>query len=238
VPRTRRFVTLVARLRELHPELTDPLLAIRRGHVLLSGVPVTNPATLVPRDGSVALRVPEPLRGGRKLQAALTRFGIQVDGLVAVDVGAAAGGFTTALLHAGAARVYAVDVGHGQLRGSLRQDERVVVLERTNISALTTALVPEPVDLITVDLSYLSLAEAAPQLDRLDIRASADLVALIKPMFELGLSVLPAVDRWADAVDHAVWGVTDAGWRDPEWMRSPVVGGRGATEFLLHARRG
>ena len=113
-----------------------------------------------------------------------------------------------------------------------------MVLERTNISALTTALVPEPVDLITVDLSYLSLAEAAPQLDRLDIRASADLVALIKPMFELGLTVLPAADRWVDAVDHAVRGVADAGWRDPKWMRSPIAGGRGATEFLLHARRG
>lgn len=236
--RTRRFVTLLARLRELHPELADPLPEIRRGHVLLSGIPVTNPAALVPRDGSVALRVQEPLRGERKLQAVLTRFGVGVDGIVAVDVGAAAGGFTFALLHAGAARVYAVDAGHGQLRGSLRQDPRVVVLERTNISALTTALVPESVDLITVDLSYLSVAEAAPQLNRLDIRASARLVALIKPMFELGLPGLPADDRLADAIDHAVRGVVDAGWRDPEWMRSPIAGGRGATEFLLHARRG
>ena len=140
-------------------------------------------------------------------------------------------------MEVGVARVYAVDVGHGQLRGSLRQDERVVVLERTNIADLTTDLVPEPLDLITLDLSYLSLAHAVPQLESLDVVPDARLVALIKPMFELGSAVLPSAERWPEAIDRAVRGVGDAGWRVEAVARSPVMGSRRAVEFFLHARR-
>lgn len=178
-----------------------------------------------------------PLRGYRKLVAALDSFDIDVRGAIAVDAGTAAGGFTKALLDAGAAHVYAVDVGYGQLIGSLRQGDRVVVLERTNISSLTTATVPEPVDVITVDLSYISVAVAVPQFERLDIRMGAHLVALIKPMFELGLPTLPSEDRWIDAVNHAANGVAASGWHVEGCIPSPVLGARGATEFLLHARR-
>jgi hypothetical protein len=121
------------------------------------------------------------MRGGDKLRAALTTFSIDVDGRVALDVGAASGGFTKALLDGGARRVYAVDVGHGQLPGSLRQDDRVVVMERTNIADLDTERVPEPLDVVTLDLSYLSVASAVPQLGRLRFAGSASLVALINP---------------------------------------------------------
>ena len=113
---------------------------------------------------------------------------MDVAGRTALDLGAAAGGFTTALLDAGAARVYAVDVGFGQLLGSLRQDERVINLERTN---LADARIDDVVGIITMDLSYLSIAAAVPQV-KVDLAPGTDLVALVKPVFELQLSGLPA----------------------------------------------
>ena len=181
----------------------------------------------------------QPLRGEAKLRAAIEHFAIAVGGRVALDVGAAAGGFTRVLLSAGAARVYAVDAGHGQLLGSLRQDERVVNLEATNVAALDTTLVPETIDVVTIDVSYISLATTLTQLDRVRFAADADLVALVKPMFELRLATAPvdaatvnaAADRAATAIDAAGWSVCGR-------LRSPVTGARGAHEVLLHARRG
>ena len=153
-------------------------------------------------------------------------------------MGAAAGGFTRVLLARGAGRVYAVDAGHGQLRGSLRQDPRVVNLEGVNLGTLDPTLVPDPVSLFTVDVSYLSLADAIPQLARVSIAAGADLVALVKPMFELALPVAPVDD---DSIEKATALAADAatrsGWTVLRTMRSPVTGARGAPEALLHARR-
>jgi 23S rRNA (cytidine1920-2'-O)/16S rRNA (cytidine1409-2'-O)-methyltransferase len=108
------------------------------------------------------LRTPQPLAGEAKLRAALAAFAPAVQGRIALDVGAAAGGFTRVLLEAGARRVYAVDAGFGQLLGSLRQDPRVVNLERTNLGVLDAALVPDPIELVTIDVSYISLASAVP----------------------------------------------------------------------------
>lgn len=130
--------------------------------MLVDGRLVDNPRSLVREGARIALRVEAPLRGEAKLRAALAAFGVSPAGRVALDLGAAAGGFTRVLLEAGASRVYAVDAGYGQLLGSLRQDERVVVLERVNLGALDSARVPEAVELLTIDLSYLSLHEAVP----------------------------------------------------------------------------
>ena len=142
------------------------------------------------------------------------------------------------LLEAGARRVYAVDVGFGQLRGSLRQDERVVVLERTNISALDTTLVPEPVAVITIDLSYLAVSVAVRQLDRLAFDAQADLIALVKPMFELRLGFAPSDPSSLDtAAARARSGLETGGWNVLGERSSPVPGARGAPELLVHARR-
>jgi 23S rRNA (cytidine1920-2'-O)/16S rRNA (cytidine1409-2'-O)-methyltransferase len=180
----------------------------------------------------------EPLRGEAKLRAALDAFGVDVRGRVCLDLGAAAGGFTRVLLEAGAARVYAVDVGFGQLLGSLRQDPRVLNLEATNVSKLDTRLVPEPIEVVTVDVSYLALASAVAQLDRIVLGDGADLVGLVKPMFELRLPTAP-VDRETveAAVERAALGIEAAGWEVLATMASPVLGGRGAVEALLHARR-
>src|SRR4051794_36798369 len=148
----------------------------------------------------------------------------------------AAGGSPHVLLDAGARRVYAVDAGHGQLAGRLRQDPRVVNLEATNLGSLSCQLVPDPVDVVTLDLSYLSLADAVPQLAALDLAAGVDLIALVKPMFELHLDHAPTdPDSLAAAVTAARAGVTAAGWTVAATMESPVRGARGAVEALLHA---
>jgi 23S rRNA (cytidine1920-2'-O)/16S rRNA (cytidine1409-2'-O)-methyltransferase len=167
----------------------------------------------------------------------LDTFGIDVSGRVCLDLGAAAGGFTRVLLDAGALRVYAVDVGFGQLLGSLRQDPRVLNLEATNVSKLDTRLIPEPVEMISIDVSYLALAAAVAQLNRIDVAADADLVGLVKPMFELRMATAPTDPTVVDAAtEQAALGIEAAGWRVIGVMPSPVLGGRGAVEGLLHAR--
>jgi 23S rRNA (cytidine1920-2'-O)/16S rRNA (cytidine1409-2'-O)-methyltransferase len=157
---------------------------------------------------------------------------------VAVDVGASTGGFTLALLGAGARRVYAVDAGHGQLLGRLRNHPKVVNLERTNLGNLERLHVPEEVDIITVDLSYLALADAAPQLEVLDIAPDADLVVLVKPMYELGLPA-PPVDAASTlkAVELAVTAFDRYGWQLRRTVLSPISGSHGAIEHLAHFRR-
>lgn len=142
------------------------------------------------------------------------------------------------LLERGARRVYAVDAGHGQLLGSLRQDARVLNLEGVNLGELDRARVPDVVDLVTLDLSYLSLAAAVPQLGRVELARGARLVALVKPMFELGLPQPPNDEADLErALKAAVAGVMSAGWRVMGTMASPVAGARGAKEKLLYAVR-
>jgi 23S rRNA (cytidine1920-2'-O)/16S rRNA (cytidine1409-2'-O)-methyltransferase len=161
-----------------------------------------------------------------------------VDGRVALDVGAAAGGFTVVLLEAGARRVYAVDAGHGQLLGSLRQDSRVVNLESVNVADIDVRRVPERVEVVTVDVSYLSVSATVAQLTRIRLAPHADLVALVKPMFELRAPTAPSDRASLDAaLSVASAGVTAAGWDVGRSMNSPVRGARGARELLLHAQR-
>jgi 23S rRNA (cytidine1920-2'-O)/16S rRNA (cytidine1409-2'-O)-methyltransferase len=206
--------------------------------VFVDGLPRTNPASLVSAGGSLTVRSPKGLRGKAKLAHALRAFDVDVSGRIAVDVGAAAGGFTQAMLEAGAGRVYAVDAGHGQPLGSLRQDPRVVNLERTNLGQLDAELVPETLELIGMDLSYLAVGAAAPQLETLRIDPRADLIALVKPMYELRLPTLPTDDRQLRAaVEHAADGLAASGWTVVATTRSPVAGTRGAIEWLVHARR-
>lgn len=232
----RRFVPLCERLDELG--VVMPEAAIREGHVLVNGRPVLNPNARIPTGASVVIRERARPRGARKLRAALERFEVDVTGRVAVDVGAAAGGFTLALLEAGTARVYAVDVGYGQLLGSLRQHPHVVNLERTNLAELDTELVPNPVDLVVIDVSYISLTDALPQLNRLELDADADLLALVKPMFELGLSRPPdELEVVREAVHHATTGVETAGWTVIDEARSPVAGAGGAVEWFVYGKR-
>jgi 23S rRNA (cytidine1920-2'-O)/16S rRNA (cytidine1409-2'-O)-methyltransferase len=233
----RKLRPLARELARRFPDLADPELAVVAGVVLVDGIPNRNPRSLVGPGASLTLQRPVALRGEAKLRHALHEFAVPVAGRVALDVGAAAGGFTRVLLEAGAARVYAVDAGHGQLLGSLRQDPRVVALERTNLGALGRRLVPDRVEVVTMDLSYLPIAQAAPQLDAVRLSQAADLVALVKPQHELGLGRPAGEEQVAKAVEHARAGLTATGWGVAGAIPSPVLGARGAVEWLLHARR-
>lgn len=239
MPRRPQFVPLTALVRATSPAVPDPAAAIAAGLVRVDGLPVTNPRTLVRRTATVTVgSTDRPLRGAVKLRAGLAAFGCAVEGRVALDAGASTGGFTSVLLAAGARRVYAVDAGFGQLLGSLRSDPRVVNLERTNLGALSLDLVPDTVQLLTVDLSYLALADAAPQLEAVRLAPDAEAVAVVKPMFELRLPAPPATaSERAKAVELAAAAFEDHGWHAAGAVESPVTGRRGAIEHLLHLRR-
>lgn len=183
-------------------------------------------------------------RGGVKLAHALDRFGIDPARMVCLDVGASTGGFTDVLLARGAGRVYAVDVGHGQLAWRLRCDPRVVVLERTNCRHLDATLVPEPISLIVCDVSFIGLEVALPA----PLALAADhawLVALIKPQFEAGPGEVGRGgvlrDPWArQRVCHRIGAFLAArpGWQVRGLAESPITGADGNVEYLIAALRG
>lgn len=237
MPKSRApFLALQALLARRHIHADEQ--AIKAGCVTVDGRVTTNPAARVRIDASVKVRPTARLRGDVKLSYALDRFEVPIAGRVAADIGASAGGFTTALLDRGAARVYAIDVGVGQLVGRLRADQRVVNLEGHNLGAITRRHVPQPVDVVTLDLSYLSVVEAVPQLEALDIAAGADLVALVKPTFELHQGRPPVTPaRLQKALRLATDGVDAGPWIVAATCESALRGARGTTEFFLHARR-
>jgi 23S rRNA (cytidine1920-2'-O)/16S rRNA (cytidine1409-2'-O)-methyltransferase len=182
-------------------------------------------------------------RGALKLVTGLDAFGIDPTGAVAIDVGASTGGFTEVLLRRGAARVFAVDVGHGQLAWPLRNDSRVIVLERTNARYLTAEQIPEPVDLIVCDASFISLTLVLPAALALT-RPGARLVALIKPQFEVGKGQVGKGGVVRDPALHEAVCTRIHEWLGalPDWtvegiVPSPVSGPAGNREFLIAAVR-
>ena len=200
----------------------------------------------LPLDAEITVRGgdhPWVSRGGVKLAHGLAVFAIDPKGLICLDVGASTGGFTDVLLQGGAARVYAVDVGHGQLAWSLRNDSRVVVLERTNARYLTQALVPEPIDLVVCDASFIGLRTILPA--ALDLAApGARLIALIKPQFEVGPERVGkgGVVRQPELHVEVCLEITDWLARRPGWSAggtepSPIKGPRGNVEFLLAGQK-
>ena len=182
-------------------------------------------------------------RGGVKLAAGLSHFAIAPRGAVAIDVGASPGGFTDVLLPHGAARVYAVDVGHGQLAWKLRSDPRVAVLEKTNARLLGPEAVPELADLVVCDASFISLKLVLPAALALT-RPGANLIALIKPQFEAGREAVgkkgvvrdPAVHA-AICADIQAWLAAEMGWLVIGVTESPLRGPEGNIEFLIAGRR-
>ncbi len=235
-PRRARHVALTVLL--ARRRFDADVGVITSGRVLVDGRVITNPAALVRSDSALRVLPTAWLRGERKLSAALDRLSVPVEGRVALDVGASAGGFTTALLARGARRVYAVDAGVGQLVGRLRTDPRVVNLEGHNLGVLDTTVVPELIDLVALDVSYLPLARAIPQLERVPLRPSTHLVALVKPTFELHRGTLASADEdVATAVRLVEDALHSAGWTVIERCRAPSTGRRGAREMFVHARR-
>jgi 23S rRNA (cytidine1920-2'-O)/16S rRNA (cytidine1409-2'-O)-methyltransferase len=181
-------------------------------------------------------------RGGIKLDHALTHFGFDVAGAVALDVGSSTGGFTDVLLSRGAAKVYAVDVGTNQLAWKLRQDPRVVVHEQTNARRLDAAIIPEPIDVVVCDASFIGLAKVLEAPLKL-ARSGARLVALVKPQFEAGREEVGKGGVVRDRAVHErvcsearAW-VEGRGWRVLGITPSPITGPEGNVEFLLGAEK-
>jgi 23S rRNA (cytidine1920-2'-O)/16S rRNA (cytidine1409-2'-O)-methyltransferase len=217
---------------------------IASGRVRVSGRPVLKDSTLVRPEDALGLG-PEDRRfvsrGGEKLAAALRRFEIDPAGRRCLDAGASTGGFTDCLLQAGATHVIAVDVGYGQLAWTLRNDPRVTVLERTNVRGLRAENLPYRPELLTADLSFISLASVLPALVELSA-PEADFVLLVKPQFEAPPEAVEAGGVVRDPATraeaiHAVARAGEAlGLRPLGVMVSPLLGPAGNAEFLLHAR--
>lgn len=175
-------------VRGLEPARERARERILAGEVLVNGIPVLKPAAMVDPNANVALRgedLPYVSRGGLKLEQALRSFSVRTEGVRAVDVGASTGGFTDCLLQRGAASVHAVDVGYGQLAWKLREDPRVVVMERTNIRALKPEDFDALFDLAVIDCSFIGLDKVLPHVAPL-VRLDGEVVALVKPQFEAG----------------------------------------------------
>jgi 23S rRNA (cytidine1920-2'-O)/16S rRNA (cytidine1409-2'-O)-methyltransferase len=216
---------------------------ILAGHVSVNGQVVTKAGTAIAADAAIALIAPDhPYvgRGGVKLAHALDTFHIEVAGREALDIGASTGGFTDVLLKRGAARVVALDVGHGQIDWTLRNDPRVVVIENFNARRLTPADLPGLVDIIVIDVSFISLRHILAVVPPL-VRDGADVVALVKPQFEAGRAeVRKGIVRdeaiHARVLDAVSAAAREVGLRPVGSVPSPITGAKGNQEYLLHLR--
>jgi 23S rRNA (cytidine1920-2'-O)/16S rRNA (cytidine1409-2'-O)-methyltransferase len=211
--------------------------------VSVDGQPQTKAGAQIATDADVVLISPDhPYvgRGGIKLAHALDTFAIGVTGRDALDIGASTGGFTDVLLQRGAARVVALDVGHGQMDWRLRNDPRVLVIEHFNARRLQPRDLPGPMDIVTVDVSFISLRQILPVVPPL-LRAGADVIALVKPQFEAGRreirkGVIHDREVHARVVAEVAAAAREVGLHPVASTPSPITGARGNVEFLLHLR--
>lgn len=218
---------------------------VMSGRVQVDGAAATKPGTAVPDEANVSL-LPGPDHVGRgaiKLAGALEAFAVEPAGQVAVDVGASTGGFTEILLARGVSRVYAVDVGRGQLHERLRTDPRVVVVDGVNARSLSAREVPEPCGIATLDVSFISVLKILPAL-RGVLQPAADVLVLVKPQFEVGRFRVGRGGVVSDPALH-IQAVRDVAWaaqREQGYgvlavASSPITGAEGNREFFLHLRR-
>lgn len=217
---------------------------IIEGKVLVNGKKIEKPGTQVDENVKIELcgeTLPYVSRGGLKLEASLKAFSIDVKDKVAMDVGASTGGFSDCLLQHGAKRVYAIDVGYGQLAWKLRTDPRVIPIERTNIRYMSEEKIPEKVDIATVDVSFISLKLVIPKVIEF-LRPQGEIVALIKPQFEAGkgevpkggvirdpqkrLKIVEEIQEFFKSVNLEVAGL----------IESPIPGQKGNIEYLIYAK--
>jgi 23S rRNA (cytidine1920-2'-O)/16S rRNA (cytidine1409-2'-O)-methyltransferase len=229
--------------RGLAPSRERARALILAGQVMVAGTAVTKAGTAVDHEAPVALLEPDhPYvgRGGVKLAHALDTFTIPVTGRECLDIGASTGGFTDVLLQRGAARVVALDVGHGQIDWTLRNNPRVVVIERLNARHLTPADLPAPVTLVVIDVSFISLRQIFPVIPSLLVRP-ADVVALVKPQFEagrgeVGKGVIYDAAVHARVLEEVSVAAAAIGLIPAGSTPSPITGQKGNVEFLLHLR--
>lgn len=218
---------------------------IMSGKVMVNGRKVDKAGEMIQADAAITLAgedIPYVSRGGLKLEKALDEFGIDVSGKAAMDVGASTGGFTDCLLQRGARKVHAVDVGYGQLDLKLRNDPRVVNIERRNIRYLEREIIPEPIDIATIDASFISLTKVIPKVLEF-LKEDGELIALIKPQFEVGkgevgkggvvrdeakqTAVVEKIKGFCEEIGLTVIGV----------IESPILGPKGNREFLIYLKK-
>jgi 23S rRNA (cytidine1920-2'-O)/16S rRNA (cytidine1409-2'-O)-methyltransferase len=229
--------------RGLAPSRERARALILAGQVTVNGQPETKAGTQVDAAADVGLVAPDhPYvgRGGVKLAHALDTFNISVAGREALDIGASTGGFTDVLLKRGATHVIALDVGHGQIDWTLRNDPRVVVIEHFNARHLQPSDLPGPVDVVTIDVSFISLRQILPVVPAV-LRRRGDVVALVKPQFEAGRSeirkgVIRDGSIQARVVDEVCAAAREVGLTPVASTTSPITGAKGNVEFLLHLR--
>ncbi len=215
------------------------------GKVLVDGQKVEKAGAQVAEDADIRIlgeQMRYVSRGGLKLEAALKEFSIDVNSATALDVGASTGGFTDCLLQHGAVKVYAVDVGYGQLAWKLRQDPRVVLIERTNVRELAPSLIPEQIDIAVFDVSFISLEKVVPSVTRF-LKSGAALITLIKPQFEVGKALVGKGGIVRDeaarskAVEKVRKFINEIGLDVKGVIPSPITGQDGNVEYLLYAVR-
>ncbi len=213
--------------------------------VLVRDVPCTKAGTAFPEDVSIRLREadhPYVSRGALKLKAALEAFGISVEGKNALDVGASTGGFTQVLLEAGALHVAAVDVGHNQMDWKIRQDPRVDCIEKVNARNLDLATIRHKVDVVSIDVSFISLEKIFPAVFSL-VNLGGDVISLIKPQFEVGREdvgsggIVTSGSARKESIDRITNSAKVLGWKRVGLIDSPITGADGNVEYLAHWRR-
>jgi len=218
---------------------------IMEGKVFINDIPVTKAGTLIDTKTDIELRggnIPYVSRGGLKLEAALKHFNIDLQDKTAMDVGSSTGGFTDCMLKNGAKRVYCIDVGYGQIAWALRNDSRIILLERTNIRHLEKEKIPDEIDIAAVDVSFISLTKVIPKVVEF-LKSSGEILSLVKPQFEVGKGkvgkggIVKEEEKRLAAVETVRSNLETLGLRSLGVFQSPVTGQKGNIEYFLYMRK-
>ncbi len=218
---------------------------IMEGKIFVNGVPSLKAGAMVAEDAAIELKgedIPYVSRGGLKLEAAIENFNIRLKDKIAMDVGASTGGFTDCMLQNGAKKIYCIDVGYGQLAWKLRQDPRVVLIERTNIRYLEKKKISDEIDIATIDVSFISLTKVVPAVLQF-LKEEGEIIALIKPQFEVGKGevgkggIVKDEAKRMKAVEFVKESLESLGLETIGVIQSPILGQKGNTEFLIYMKK-
>jgi len=219
---------------------------IMEGNVLIDNAPVTKAGAMINLDSAIILKsedIPYVSRGGLKLEAAIKHFNIPLENKIAMDVGSSTGGFTDCMLQRGVKKVYCIDVGYGQLAWSLRNDLRIILLERTNIRHLEREKVPDMIDIATIDASFISLTKVIPKVLEF-LKDGGEILALVKPQFEVGKGevgkggIVREEEKRLAAVDSVKTETERIGLQTIGVFESPIAGQKGNIEYFLYLKKG